>query len=97
MAYNTAPKRDEDESRLLKENESSLPLLKTNFILMAIAGILIVAGFCLMAGGATDWDAFNPDIFSTRRIVVGPSIAFIGFIFMGFAIMYSPKGKEKND
>lgn len=97
MAYNPAPKRDEDESRLLKENESSLPLLKTNFILMAIAGILIVAGFCLMAGGATDWDAFNPDIFSIRRIVVGPSIAFIGFIFMGFAIMYSPKGKEKND
>lgn len=97
MAYKPAPKRDEDESRLLKENESSLPLLKTNFILMAIAGILIVAGFCLMAGGATDWDAFNPDIFSTRRIVVGPSIAFIGFIFMGFAIMYSPKGNEKND
>ena len=97
MAYKPAPKRDENESRLLKENESSLPLLKTNFILMAIAGILIVAGFCLMTGGATDWNAFNPDIFSTRRVVVGPSIAFIGFIFMGFAIMYSPNGKENND
>lgn len=94
MANKPASKRDENESRLLKENESRLPLLKTNFILMAIAGVLIVLGFCLMAGGATDWNAFNPDIFSTRRIVVGPTIAFIGFIFMGFAIMYSPKDSK---
>ena len=45
MAYKPAPKRDENESRLLKENESSLPLLKTNFILMAIAGILMWQAF----------------------------------------------------
>ena len=32
---------------------------------MAIAGVMIVLGFCLMAGGATDWDAFNADIFQS--------------------------------
>ncbi|WP_304507831.1 DUF3098 domain-containing protein [Duncaniella muris] len=32
-------------------------------------------------------------MFSVRRVVVGPTIAFLGFIFMGFAIMYSPKRK----
>lgn len=95
MANKTAPKRDAGESKLLLESESRLPILKVNFILMAIAGVLIVLGFCLMAGGATDWDAFNPDIFSTRRIVVGPTIAFIGFIFMGFAIMYTPRSKKE--
>ncbi|MCM1354927.1 MAG: DUF3098 domain-containing protein [Staphylococcus sp.] len=94
MANTPASKRGSGETQLLTENESQLPLLKINFILMAVAGVLIVLGFCLMAGGATDWDAFNPDIFSTRRIVVGPTIAFIGFIFMGFAIMYSPKKKK---
>lgn len=96
MANKPSSRRDSNEARLLIEDKSQLPLLKSNFILMAIAGVLIVAGFCLMVGGATEWDAFNPDIFSTRRIVVGPTIAFIGFIFMGFAIMYNPK-KQKKD
>ena len=42
-------------------------------------------------GGSSTEQAFNPDIFSTRRIVVGPTIAFLGFIFMGFAIIRKPK------
>lgn len=83
-----------NDSRLLKESESNLPLRKPNFILMAVAGVLIVLGFCLMLGGSTDMNSFDPDIFSTRRIVIGPTISFLGFIFMGFAIMYNPKNKE---
>lgn len=97
MAYKPASKREERESRLLTENERDLPLMKPNFIFMAIAGVMIILGFCLMAGGATDWDSFNPDIFSTRRIVVGPTIAFLGFLFMGFGIMYSPKQKSDKE
>lgn len=92
MAYKTQ-KQPDVNSVLDKESASKLPLLRANFVLMAIAGAMIVLGFLLMVGGATDWGAFNPDIFSTRRIVVGPAIAFIGFIFMGVAIMYSPKKK----
>lgn len=92
---NKAVSKQETESKLIHEDKSRMPLLKKNFILMAVAGVMIVLGFCLMAGGATDWDSFNPDIFSTRRIVVGPTIAFIGFIFMGFAIMYSPRKDTK--
>lgn len=96
MANKPIGKQDSEENKLLIENEKEFPLLKHNFILMAIAGVMIVLGFCLMAGGATDTESFNPDIFSTRRIVVGPTISFLGFIFMGFAIMYSPS-KNKND
>lgn len=77
-----------------KESESQRPLVRSNFILIAIAGVMIVLGFLLMTGGASDWGEFNPDIFSARRIVVGPTIAFLGFIFMGVGIMYSPKGKK---
>lgn len=84
-----------DEGLLVKETPEQMPLVRDNFVLMAIAGVMIVLGFALMAGGATDWDSFNEDIFSTRRIVVGPTIAFLGFIFMGFGIMYNPKRKKQ--
>ena len=97
MANKPVSKHEEAESKLMLESESRMPLLKINFILMAVAGVLIVLGFCLMVGGATDWDAFNPEIFSTRRIVIGPGLAFIGFLFMGFAIMYSPKKSAHDD
>ncbi len=67
---------------------ASLPLKKINFIIMAVAVVMIVVGFALMAGGATDDGSFNPEIFSTRRIVVGPTIAFLGFVVMGAGIMW---------
>lgn len=94
MAYKPTKQAPGGGSQLETEKRSQFPLMKINFILMAIAGIMIVLGFCLMAGGATGWDAFNSDIFSARRVVVGPTIAFLGFLFMGFAIMYSPKAKD---
>lgn len=76
-----------------RESRADFPLLKSNFIFMAIAGAIIVAGFLLMLGGSSTETAFNPDIFSTRRVVVGPTIAFTGFILMALAIIYRPKGK----
>lgn len=77
-------------------NESyfQFPLVKINFILMAIAALMIVIGFALTAGGASsDPTQFNPEIFSTRRVVIGPNIAFLGFIFMGIGIMWPDKKK----
>ena len=91
--YSTAsstPKRGE----LDKEEQSSMPLTRPNFMLMAAAGAAIVIGFLLMIGSSTTVDSFDADIFSVRRTVIGPTIAFLGFIFMGFAIMYSPRKKS---
>lgn len=70
-----------------------LPLVKINFIMMGVSAVLIILGFLLMLGGSSTGDQFNPDIFSTRRIIVGPTIAFIGFVAMGIAIIYRPKNK----
>ncbi len=67
-------------------------LSKINYILIAVAFAMIVLGFLLMSG-APSGEEFNADIFSTRRIVVAPTISFIGFLFMIFAIMYKPKKK----
>ncbi|MDE6038137.1 MAG: DUF3098 domain-containing protein, partial [Duncaniella sp.] len=33
--------------------------MRHNFILMAVAGAMIVLGFLLMAGGASTMDSFN--------------------------------------
>ena len=62
-----------------------MPLGRNNFIIMAVAGVMIVLGFLLMLGGSSTNEAFNPDIFSTRRIVVGPAICFLGFVLMAIA------------
>lgn len=87
----------QDKKSKIKYND--FPLAPANFIRMALAGALIVIGFVLMAGGANDGEVFNMDIFSTRRIVIGPTISFIGFVYMAFAIIYKKKNKnvEKED
>lgn len=71
------------------QNEASFPLSRLNLWMMVGAMVMIVLGFALMLGGGTSEEAFNPDIFSTRRIVVGPMISFLGFVAMAFAIIYN--------
>lgn len=78
---------------LIKEEESQFPLSAVNFKMMIIAAVMIVAGFLLMLGGSSTESEFNPDIFSTRRVVIGPTIAFLGFVAMGVAIIWSPRRK----
>lgn len=75
------------DTRLLKEDPQQFPLSTANFVYMAVAAGLILLGFLLMLGSGSTADSFNPDIFSTRRIVVGPAIAFIGFVAMALAII----------
>ena len=72
---------------------SEFPLTRMNFILMLACGLLIVVGFVLMLGGQNQIDHFNNDIFSARRIVVGPTMAFLGFVGMAFAIIYKKREK----
>ena len=81
------------------------PFGKYNFICMGVCLAMIIIGFALMAGpGSSVEGGVNPDIFSTRRIVVGPLVAFLGFLLMVFAIIVKPatferllgkKGKEQ--
>lgn len=70
---------------------------KTNFILIAIGIVIIIAGLLLMSGPSSTETHFEPDIFSTRRIVVAPIVCFVGFVFMIFAIMYKPKTKKRKN
>jgi len=65
---------------------------KENFVLIAIAVVLIFIGFALMSGGGSkDGVSFNPEIFSARRIVVAPIVTVIGFAFVVVGILKKPK------
>ncbi|MBQ3633005.1 MAG: DUF3098 domain-containing protein [Paludibacteraceae bacterium] len=67
-------------------------LPKLNLILIAVSFVIIVLGFALMAG-APSGEVYNPDIFSFRRITVGPMLSLFGFVSMIFAILYRRKKK----
>jgi hypothetical protein len=76
-------------------NDNTRPFTRKNIYLMAGCVALIVIGFLLMLGGGSSVEqGFNPDIFSARRIVVGPTITFLGFLLMAFAIIYQPKKRN---
>ena len=69
---------------------------KRNYVLMLIGLGLIVLGFLLMSGGASeDPTKFSQDIFSFRRITLATIIVMLGFIVEVFAIMSVDKKDKK--
>ena len=95
MALNKKPEVKPESMGLEKIKESEKPFSKENFWMMGACLVLIVLGYLLMSGGGSENGNFNPEIFSTRRIIVGPLLSFLGFLLMAFAIIYSPR-KKKN-
>lgn len=89
------PLKKAEPLSLDKIKEKDRPFSKVNFYMMGGCVALIVIGFLLMSGGgSTTETGFNPEIFSTRRIVVGPLLSFLGFLLMAFAIVYYPNNKK---
>lgn len=63
-------------------------LPKLNLILIGVSFLIIILGFALMAGAPSGATEYNPDIFSVRRITVGPMISLAGFVLMIVAILF---------
>lgn len=78
-------------------DKSKFAFGKTNYILLAIGAVAIVAGFILMTGPSSTETMFEPDIFSFRRVKLAPAICFIGFVFMIVSIMVKPKEKTQEE
>ena len=72
-------------------------LPKLNAILNAACVLIIVTGFALMAGEPSGATEYNPDIFSFRRITLGPMIALAGFVLMIVAILFPRRDKNNTD
>lgn len=66
---------------------------KINLVLIAASTLIILIGLVLMVGEPSGATEYNPDIFSTRRITVGPMISLAGFVLMIFAILFKKKSK----
>lgn len=79
-------------------NNKNFAFQKINYIICAVAVIVIILGFVLMTGPASTIESgFEPDIFSTRRIGVAPITCFFGFILMIVGILYKKKDSEVVD
>lgn len=55
--------------------------------ILMIACILILVGYVLMSGPGSTEKAFNPDIFSVRRIVIAPLLCLSGYILIIVGIL----------
>ena len=68
---------------------------RMNYILLIVGMAVVVLGFSLMAGPGSTADAYQPDIFSARRIKVAPVVCLVGFLSMIGAVMYKPKDTQE--
>ena len=64
---------------------------KVNYLLLVVGMIIVVIGFLLMTGPVSTETAFEPDIFSARRIKVAPVVCLFGFVSMTYAVVRKPK------
>ncbi|ERI85882.1 hypothetical protein IX307_000897 [Bacteroides pyogenes] len=65
---------------------------KVNFILLAAGMAVVIIGFLLMTGPSSSETAFQPDIFSVRRVRVAPVVCLAGFLSMIYAVLRKPRG-----
>ena len=72
-------------------DKRNLAFDRVNYILLVVGMVIVVIGFILMSGGGSTDTAYNPDIFSARRIKVAPVICLVGFVSMIYAVMRKPK------
>lgn len=72
-------------------DKRNLAFGRTNFILLAVGMAIVIIGFILMSGSGSTDQAYNPDIFSARRIKVAPIVCLLGFVSMIYAVVHKPK------
>ncbi len=75
-------------------DKRNLAFDRVNYILLVVGMAIVVIGFILMSGTGSTESAYNPDIFSARRIKVAPLVCLFGFVSMIYAVMRKPKDKE---
>ena len=64
---------------------------RMNYILLAVGMAVVIIGFLLMSGSGSTDTAYDPDIFSARRIKVAPVVCLLGFVSMIYAVVHKSK------
>ncbi len=83
-------------SNNIKKTEHLSSVCLRSRCIIIIACVLIVSGYILMSGAESTAQSFNPDIFSTRRIVIAPILCLTGYLLIILGILnYNRKGTYK--
>lgn len=80
-----------NKDKQMTSDKSNYAFDKTNFILLAVGFAIVIIGFILMSGSGSNEHAYDPDIFSFRRIKLAPVVCLVGFLSMIYAIIKKPK------
>ena len=64
---------------------------RTHNVVSALAVSLVLSGLLLMTGEGSTNDAFCPDIFSARRIILAPLMCLGGYLLLIPAILWRRK------
>lgn len=75
-------------------DKRNLAFDKVNFILLAVGMAIVIIGFIMMSGAGSSENTFDADIFSTRRIVVAPTVTLVGFLSIIYAVIRKPKDEN---
>ena len=73
-------------------NKRDFAFGRMNYILLAVGMAVVIIGFLLMSGSGSTDTAYDPNIFSARRIKVAPVVCLLGFVSMIYAVVYRSKG-----
>lgn len=75
-----------------KKNKDKFLFEKKNYKIMIIGLVVIVLGFILMIGGASDDpNVFNEEIYNFQRIRLAPTLVLIGLAIQIYAIFAKSK------
>lgn len=95
---NKASATKKSQTQPEQQQADQIAFTTTNYILMGIGILLLVAGYILLSGGGSDDpNVFNDAMFDTRRLVVAPLTIIAGLIVEICAIMYRGKKKGQTD
>ena len=75
-------------SNYFNKNNRPRHFILTRRRIILAACVLILAGYILMSGSGSTEQSFNPDIFSTHRIVIAPVLCLAGYILIGIGILF---------
>lgn len=74
------------------EDNPRMALSRGNYSILAIGFAVILLGFVLMSGGASESpDEFDYAMFSWRRITLAPILVLLGFGIEAYGIMKRPR------
>ena len=68
-------------------NTKQSPIKSVSRCIIIVACVLIITGYILMSGSGSTELFFNPEIFSTRRVVIAPILCVVGYLLIIIGIL----------